>query len=148
MRAGGMTGVDPPAPWRPRPLGVTVLALFYVVLGSHALMFGVYLAALSPAGAPGASLAGLLASDPGLVRAYGLALVATAAAFFAEGVGLLRRRWWARGLPLALVPLHIAGPPFLLGGVVFAALANLYLFGSADAERHLARRAPGAASQP
>lgn len=131
-----------------RPLGVTVLALFYIVLGSHAFMFGAYLAALSPAEAPSAPVAGLLASDPGFVRAYGVALAGMALCFFAEGVGLLRGRWWARWVPLALVPLHIAGPPFLLGGVLFAALVNLYLFGSAAAEAHLARAPRAAAAQP
>lgn len=132
-----------------RPLGVTVLALFYIVLGSHALMFGAWLAALAPADAPSATLAGLVTNDPGFVRTYGLALVGMALAFFAEGIGLIRGARWARWLPLALVPLHIAGPPFLLGGVVFAALANVYLFGSAQAEAHLTRRpGRGAASQP
>lgn len=128
-----------------RPLGVTVVALFYIVLGSHALMFGAYLAALAPADAPGAALAGLVARDPGFVRAYGAFLVAAAAVFFVEGVALVQGRWWARWLPLALVPLHIVGPPFQVGGVIFAALVNVYLFGSAGAAGHLAR-APGPAA--
>lgn len=118
--------VEPPR----RPLGVTILALFYIVLGSHALMFGAYLAALQPGAAPTVPLESLLAADAGLVRTYGLALLGISVPFFAVGVALLRRRAWARWAALAVTPLHIAGPPFLLGGVLFAALANAYLFGS------------------
>lgn len=124
-----------------RPLGVTVVGLFYIVLGSHALMFGAYLASLAPEAAPSAALAGILADDPGLVRAYGLGLVGIAAVFFAIGIGLLRRWWWARWAALAAVALHIVGPPFQLGGVLFAAVACAYLFGSEGAGAWLGRKA-------
>lgn len=137
------------APPRPRrPLGVTVVALFYIVLGSHALMFGAYLATLTPASAPTVPFAALLARDPGLVRAYGLALAGIAVPFFVDGAALYRQRWWARWLTPGLAPLHIVGPPFLLGGIVFALLVNVYLFGSGAAQAWLARPSPGLASQP
>lgn len=124
-----------------RPLGVTLLALFYIVLGSHALMFGAYLATLTAQTAPTVAFQDFLARDAGATRLYGLALLAIAAPFFANGVALLKGKWWARWTTLAVAPLHIVGPPFLLGGVVFAAAANLYVFGSGAADGFL-RRAP------
>lgn len=130
----------PMEPWPPeeapraargdrRPLGVTVAALFYIVLGSHALMVGAYLLGLSPAEASPA-LGGLVRDDPGFVRSYALALLGIALAFFVLGVGLFRRWAWVPWAVLLAVPLHVVGPPFQMGGVLFAALVNVYLFGT------------------
>lgn len=141
----------PPRPRSLRPAGVTVLAVFYIVLGSHALLFGGWLATLAPADAPSAAFAQFLARDPSFTRLYGLALLGIAVPFFATGVGLLRARTWARRAVLGMVALHVVGPPFLLGGVLFAALANVYLFGSPRAAaffEHVTAGAPGAALAP
>jgi hypothetical protein len=122
-----------------RPFGLTVLSLCYIVLGSHALMFGAYLASLTPATAPTLDLAAFAARDPGFVRLYGLGLLGIALPFFANGLALFRGKPWARWTTLLIAPLHIVGPPFLLGGVLFAALANLYVFGAGTAWAFLSR---------
>lgn len=127
---------------------MSVVAVFYVVLGSHALLFGGWLLALTPSAAPSLPFAELLLREPGLVRAYGAALLATAVPFFATGVALLRGRWWARWSTAACAPLHIVGPPFLLGGVVFALAVNLYLFGSAGVRSYFEALRPRPAPQP
>ncbi|HEV8360238.1 MAG TPA: hypothetical protein VGR28_07285 [Candidatus Thermoplasmatota archaeon] len=131
----------PTAPAR-RPLGLTLLGIVYIVLGAHALLFGAWLATLTPDTAPSVGLAGFLERDPGFTRWYGLALVAIAAPFEANGLGLLKGARWSRWATLAMVPLHIVGPPFLLGGVLWAALANAYLFGSDRAQRFLQEARP------
>jgi hypothetical protein len=142
MRREPLRRVDPPAPPpgdRPRrPAGVTIVALFYIVLGAHSLAIGLYLA-----GGPGIALPfpQLLAAYPNFVRDYGLALLAMSVPFFVDGVALLRRRWWARWLTLAIAPLHLVGPPFLLGGMLFALAVNAYLFGSGAAQAALRRPA-------
>jgi hypothetical protein len=131
---------------RGRPVGVGLLGLVYIVLGSHALMFGAFFLVLTPQAAPTAGLAGFVAADPGFVRAYGAALACVAAAFFANGVGLWRGRRWARWSTLGIAWLHLLAPPSPYGGLVFAVLANVYLFGSLAARAHFGLApAPGTA---
>lgn len=115
-----------------RPLGVTFLALVYIVLGSQSLALGLYLLTLTPGTAPG-GIAAVLARTPGIVQYQGWLLLLCSVPFMANGVLLLRGWWRARWATVALTPLHVLGLPFGLGGLLFALLANLYLFGSGRA---------------
>lgn len=115
---------------------MVVLGLFYIVLGSQAVALGAYLLSLTPGSSPSPALAALVAQDPGIVRWQGSVLLLSALPFFANGVALLRARWWARWSTLLLTPLHVLALPFGFGGLLYAVVANLYLFGSGRARAY------------
>lgn len=119
------------------PLGVRLLGLVYITLGGVTLMVGAYVltagAGLAPFGDVG--------------RWFGAGLAAASLVYFAAGAGLHRGRPWARWLILGVAWLHLLTPPFLLGGLLLALAANVYLFGSGAAHAWFARAGGAAISQ-
>ncbi|MCA1814750.1 MAG: hypothetical protein LC624_12535 [Halobacteriales archaeon] len=120
------------------PAGVRLLGLVYIVLGGVTLMVAAFVLTAGPGATP-------FGGD--IAVPYGAGLAAAALAYFVLGAALHRGKRWARWGVLGLAWLHLVTPPFLLGGLLLALAANVYLFGSARAHAWFRGAAAPAVSQ-